>query len=211
MFETERAAAAERSKTWWLMSGLLLDQPSEQSLRVLQAALAAAEGSAAELACLRQATLAALESPEALVDLQVEYTKLLRGIDRSRGPIEPYESLAREGRLFGATTEAVAAAYREAGFDEIDPEAGPPDHAGSELRFLALLCFEEMKAWSAGDEAAAGAWQARQARFIGDHVAQWLPAHCQRLHEAAATGFYGAVATIVAEACTRNGAALAAP
>lgn len=204
-------AAAERSKTWWLLSGLLLEQPSAPSLRALLAALSAATPKTPALVDLQRATQAALAAPQALVDLQVEYTRLLRGIDRSHEVTEPYESLAREGQLCGATTEAVAAAYRAAGFADIAPEAGPPDHAGTELRFLALLGFEEMKAWQAGDTSAAEAWQARQARFIDEHVAQWLPAHCGRLRDAASTAFYRAVATIVADACTAERDALAAP
>lgn len=201
MYDVEQRAAAERSKTYWLLASLLLDQPSAAALKDLRAALDAAADGSPTLQTLRAALDAPLASPQAMTALQVEFTRLLRGVDGRRGPIEPVESLAREGRLFGESTEAALAAYQEAGFADIAPEAGPPDHAATELRFLSLLCFREMQAWQAQDTEAAAAWRARLARFVDAHIAPWLPAHCRSLHDAATTDFYRAVATVVAETC----------
>lgn len=201
MHDVEQTTAAERSKTYWLLAGLLLDQPSAASLGELCTALDATVELSPVLKTLRAALDAPLASSQALTDLQVEFTRLLRGVAGRHGPLEPYESLAREGRLFGETTEAVMAAYQEAGFADISPAAGPPDHAATELRFLSLLCFKEMLAWQGQDTAAAGAWRTHLTRFVDEHIAQWLPAHCGRLHDAATTDFYRAVSTLVAETC----------
>lgn len=198
----EGRIAAQRSQTYWLLSRLMWEQPSQQLLQELAASLSTS--SDATIEPLRAAVSRGLESPADLLDLQVEFTRLLRGVGRHAGACEPYESMAREGKLFGDSTAAVAAAYLEAGYQDIIPDAGPPDHIATELRFMSILCYREMQSWQQGDEQGARAWLGRQRRFVADHLQRWLPSHCQSLVEATTHPFYESMAAIVADACRRD-------
>ena len=98
----------------------------------------------------------------------------------------------------GAATEAVAAAYMEAGYENLVPDAGPPDHIGTELRFMSVLCFREMEAWRDGDESAARNVLERELEFLDEHISQWIPQLCDRLAESTTQAYYLAVATLTA-------------
>lgn len=207
-FEAQHENAARRSQTYWLLSRLFLEQPAQPMLDELAPALRMAssvEGAgAAEVSALRGAVDTARASSHGITDLQVEFTRLLRGVGKSSGAPEPYESMVREGRLFGDATEAVAAAYLEAGYQDLVPDAGPPDHVGTELRFMSVLCFREMEAWAAGDEEGARNWIEREQRFLDEHLLRWVPQHCQRIAELTTHAFYLAVATLAAAACKQD-------
>ena len=101
----------------------------------------------------------------------------------------------------GESTIAVSAAYAEAGVEQPAPEAGPADHLGAELRFLALLCHRESEAWKAADRVAACAWIERERAFLDDHVLQWVPEHCQRLVGLAESAYHRAMFALIARAC----------
>jgi len=113
----------------------------------------------------------------------------------------PIESVAREGRLLGDATAAVSAAYAEAGFPEPLPEAGPPDHLATELRFLALCCHEEAAAWGRTDEREALEWLERERAFLDTHLLAWAPAYCAAAAKRAAESYYAALARLVGQAC----------
>jgi putative dimethyl sulfoxide reductase chaperone len=204
--DAHRDIAAARSRSYWLLSRLFLEQPDMDLLRELAAVLAAAgeqeRGGPAD--ALEASALAALNSQHALTELQVEYTRLLGGASRTSGAPQPYESVAREGRLFGASAEAVAAAYVAAGHQDLVSVTGPPDHVGTELRFLALLCYEEMQAWVAHDQAPAVALLERELSFLEEHVLPWVPALCDAIQTVAAHPFYRAAARLTADACTSD-------
>jgi TorA maturation chaperone TorD len=212
--DTQRATAGRRSQSYWLLSRLFLEQPDKPMLDELALALRAAgredKDRLAELAALKAAVDTALASPQGLTDLQVEFTRLLRGVSKSRGAPEPYESMAREGRLCGETTEAVAAVYIEAGYRDLVPDAGPPDHVGTELRFMSLLCFSEMEAWRDSDASEARDLLERELSFLEQHVLPWVPQLCDRLAELTTHAFYLAVATLTAAACRHDGEEVAA-
>jgi len=72
---------------------------------------------------------------------------------------------------------------------------------GTELRFMALLCYREMEAHGGDDSGLAPAWIKRQQRFMDEHLLAWVPAHCERLATQAATPFYAALATLLGQAC----------
>ncbi len=201
-------AAARRSRTYWLFARLVLERPDAALLAELDSILPAAKESAAndepladEVGRLSAAVRAALGDPKALEALQVDYTRLFGGIAKRHELPAPFESVALESRLMGDSTVAVEAAYRAAGFDAPVPEAGPPDHLGAELRFLALACYQEMEAWQAGDRAAAAGWVEREQRFLDEHLLAWVPRHCERLAQTAGTPFYRAAASLIGRAC----------
>lgn len=198
--------AAARSRSYWFLSRLFLEQPEveliEELVKVLDAAGEDERGGPA--ASLHAAARAALASAQVLTDLQVEYTRLLGGASKMSGAPEPYESVAREGRLFGASAEAVSAEYVDAGHQDLVSVTGPPDHVGTELRFLALLCYQEMQAWAARDEPEAMGLLEREMRFLEQHVLAWVPSLCDALGTVTAHRFYVAVVRLTSDACTSD-------
>ncbi len=206
----EDAALAElaqrRGSTYWLLSRLVLEAPSPEWLAELDGLLRAvtpdlAAPLGAETTALRDAVHEARADTGASINLAIQHTRLLGGLSQSYGPPPPYESVALEGKLPGEATIAVAAAYAEADFDPPAPEAGPPDHAGAELRFLALLCRRESEAWRSNDRNTALDVVERERAFLDDHVLRWLPDHCEKLVAAAEGTYHRAVLTLVARAC----------
>lgn len=83
-------------------------------------------------------------------------------------PLSLYESMHREGKLWGPSTLAVAQIYRIAGLEPDGAEL--PDHASVELSFLGWLAE---KAVASADEAED--WQKLGRKFIEVHAGEWLP------------------------------------
>lgn len=198
--------AQHRSQTYWLLSRLILEAPSLSLFGELGGLLGSVPAESVGL--LAEETRALLQSigdagtdASAIEALAVERTRLFAGLSKGYGAPPPFESVARENKLPGECTIAVAGLYAEAGFDPPAPEAGPPDHLGAELRFMALLCFREAEAWRTDDRAAAGEWVERERAFLDEHLLLWAPQHCQRLLALAQTPYHRALATLVARAC----------
>jgi TorA maturation chaperone TorD len=203
----ERAAiAARRSSAWWLLSRLVTEAPLAPWLDELDSLLASVDPSPStplgpESAALRAALRAARVESEGLTALAVDRTRLLAGVFQSDELPAPYETVALGNAMNTERVLDVIGAYADAGFDNLAPELGPPDYLGTELRFMALLCYREMEAHRGEDGGTAPAWLRRQHRFMDDHLLAWVPAHCERLAARAATPFYGSVATLLARAC----------
>ncbi len=109
--------------------------------------------------------------PEEVDLLGAEFTEAFRGL-RRESPPPPYESVYREGVLFGETTRKVLEAFRS--FD-VEPrttyEGEPPDHIAFELDFMRHLCALE--------EGAAGTDELRplleaERTFLRDHPMAWI-------------------------------------
>lgn len=205
-FASLQGGAARRAQNYFLFSRLIHEPPNAGLLEEI-AALPAIEGEdpalAADFVGLHQVAAASAHDPERVIALAVEFTRLLGGLSERSGE-PPIESVAREGRLLGNAATAVAIAYADAGFPEPLPEAGPPDHLATELRFVALCCYEEAEAWKLGDRAAALAWLERECAFLNDHVGAWAPDYCLKLAKRACDGYYAIVARLIARACTRD-------
>jgi putative dimethyl sulfoxide reductase chaperone len=198
--------AQRRSRTYYLLSRLVLEAPSSAFLAELGGALDSAPPDA-EMPLGHETMALSTAVSEACADscvpeaLDVERTRLLAGLNRTHGAPPPYESVLRENKLPGEATIAVTAAYAEAGFEPPVPEAGPADHLGAELRFLALLCHRELEAWRGGERATAAAWVERERAFLDDHVLQWVPQHCERLLALAEAPYHRAMLALIARAC----------
>lgn len=198
--------AARRSSTWWLLSRLVTEAPELPWLDELEAVLAAVDPDpATPLASESAALLAALRCARAQEDgltvLAVDRTRLLAGILQNEAIPAPYETVALGDVMNTARVLDVIDAYTEAGFEDLSPELGPPDSLGTELRFMALLCYREMESRQGDDPGLAPMWLKRQQRFMDEHLMCWVPAHCDRLAAQAATPFYAAVATLLSHAC----------
>jgi putative dimethyl sulfoxide reductase chaperone len=198
--------AQHRSQTYWLLSRLILEAPSLSLFGELGAVVDGVPADevgllAEETGALLQAIRAVDADPAAIEVLDVERTRLFAGLTKDYGAPPPFESVARENKLPGESTIAVAGLYAEAGFDPPAPEAGPPDHLGAELRFMALLCYREAEMWRTGDRASAGEWVERERVFLDDHLLQWVPQHCEHLLALAQTPYHRALITLIARAC----------
>jgi TorA maturation chaperone TorD len=200
------AIAARRSSTWWLLSRLVTDAPLPPWLDELETVLASVESDAgAPLGSESVALLAALRRARADIDgltaLAVDRTRLLAGVFHDKDLPAPYETVALGDAMNTARVLDVIDAYADAGFDSLAAELGPADYLGTELRFMALLCYREMEAHRGNDTGVAPAWLLRQQRFMDEHLLAWVPVHCERLAARAATPFYAALATLLAQAC----------
>jgi TorA maturation chaperone TorD len=140
--------------------------------------------------------------------LAVEYTRLFRGLRDGYGPPPPYESLYRGSRLMGGVTVAVVGRYAEAGFGVIDEAVGPQDHIAAELKFMSLLCYDEIAAWDRDDRGAAVLGWGLQRRFLDEHLLRWVPGYCRRIKSESVEPFYAGAAMITEKALAADRALL---
>ena len=194
------AIAEDRSRIYWLLSQLFLNPPDEGLLAGLRSVAEArqpapGDGLTATLVQLCEGLHEAAETD----DLRIECLRLFGGVREGYGPPPPFESLYREGRLFGESTESVIDHYRKNGYSLAYEETGPEDHLGIELKFLALLCYRERTAWNSGDTAGGRSCLAAERAFIEEHLQSWVPAYCEGLEKEASAAFYRAVAKLTAE------------
>lgn len=197
--------ARDRSQVYWFLSTFYTTRPDGKFLAGLAGQLAAAAEEGAEDASgdgfelLRNV----LDEPdlEALAErLAVEYTRLFRGLGEGYGPPPPYESIYRGSHLMGEVTLAVMARYNEAGFGVIDETVGPQDHIGAELKFMSLLCYDEIAAWDRGDRGAAVRSWERQREFLDQHLLRWMPSYCRKIQEESNERFYVGAALLTEHA-----------
>lgn len=111
-------------------------------------------------------TLSETDSAE-VKTYRAEFTRLFRGVTNQPSPDPPYESLYREGSIYGSSTTEVRESYLAAGLDLTeDSEGEPPDQLGIELQFIGELRSREKD----GDEESRDQLQA----FLEDHIGQWF-------------------------------------
>jgi TorA maturation chaperone TorD len=120
----------------------------------------------------------ATTDPGAADHLGETYTRLFSGV-LPDSPKPPYESLYRDGALYGPHATSVKRAYRKSGVD-VDRNAGElADHLGIELHFVAELRER-------GDEAALDT-------FVVEHPLAWIDDFIETIEAADPGGFYQGV------------------
>lgn len=186
------AFAQERSHMYWLLSRLFLKVPDAAHLAELQTDLSDALESG-PLDELRSEVEAALRDPEAAA---VEFTRRLVIVSKASGEDLPFESFVREGTVPGKATEDVMACIEDAGFSDISRDAPSPDHIGAEMKFMALLCYEESQAWADSTPGEAKKWLAMQRYFLSRHLGEWGAGYCDGLEERAQHPYMKAVARL---------------
>lgn len=170
------ALAEDRSHFFWWLAEWFLSPPNQNALEGLSTTAEVEPPTVAmDHAWLALANAAPDLEHISLDEIGSEFTRLISGIQEGMGPPPPFESVWREDRLIGESTVAVIESYAQAGFADIDPEAGPQDHLAVELKFISLLALREAEARQAGDEAAAHKRLAQQRDFIHRHLAAWAP------------------------------------
>jgi TorA maturation chaperone TorD len=154
------------------------------------------------LQTMRAAVASRGDADEALLDLEVEFTRL------TIGPLEipamPYASFCLSpGRtLMTADTLDVRRRYLEAGVAVRDLGRTPDDHLGIELEFLHFLTLQAALAEARGDEAARHLALAQRKSFIEEHAARWMPAFADAFAAATEEPALGAAALLLQAAVT---------
>lgn len=207
-----QSVAARRSALYWLLAEFFLTCPSQALVERLRKDLAGLAGNAAvdPLAAGLAAVRDALPEPTgaAAIDrLAVEHTRLFGAISPSYGLPPPYESVQRETADAAELAAAVSACYLDAGFAAIDPSV-PPDHLGVELRFVALLCHDEMQQWQCNDAEKAVQSLIRQRDFLDEHLLQWVAGYLRLVQSQAQHAFFRNVAALVLDAVPADRALL---
>lgn len=121
-------------------------------------------------------------------DFRAEHSRLF--VVPGRWYIPPYESVYTgdtPGQLWGEPTLSVLKEYMREGLKPVHTDE-PPDHIVCEMDFMCYLCEKEARAWDMGDREKAMAVLGAQARFLKEHLVQWIPAFAARVR-ASGTGY----------------------
>ncbi len=168
-----------RSSIYWFLSEFYNKKPTQEFIVKIKKSLdklADVEDEIEELKELRIIKdYVDKINDDSLLDLQVAFTRLFRGIKKGYGPPPPYESVYRgENQVYGIFTEKVMKFYGSCGFGVIDNEVGPQDHITAELKFLSMLCFKEKEAWEESKYDLLKFWLKKEKDFIDQHLGRWL-------------------------------------
>jgi TorA maturation chaperone TorD len=190
------ASAARRSALYWMLSEILLTCPDERFIarlrQLIGAGAAPSSADAGEQAFAKMA--AALPDASQAEDLAVEYTRLFGAVSPSYGPPPPYESAHLRSSGPGDIAGTIDGVYAGAGLAP-QSEGVPPDHLGTQLKFLALLCHAEREAWTGG--ANARALQRQEYDFLSQHVMAWVPGYLEALRASTPHRFYEHLAALI--------------
>lgn len=201
------APAEERSRFFWWLSEWFISPPDQEKLASLPQAGTASRSEVADaLDAAWQALGVATQGTDttAREGLGTEFTRLMSGVQEGMGPPPPFESVWREDRLIGESTLAVIDAYNQAGFADIAPEAGPQDHIGVELKFMAILALREAEAWGSGNGETAQIRVVQQAAFLQQHLGAWAPRWADAIIQQAREPLYTALAGLLKASLTET-------
>ena len=198
--------AKQRSSTWWLLSRLVIEQPTKTWLDELESVLQTVDADAGkplgpESAALLAALQSARQKSNGLTALAVDRTSLLAGVLHKGRLAGPYESASLGLDMNGDKVTDAAQFYLEAGLIDFCAELGPPDYLGTQLRFMSVLAYREMLAHQAADDVLAARWLDMQQRFLETHLLDWVPSHCEKMARLAKTDYYRATSNLLKAAC----------
>jgi TorA maturation chaperone TorD len=145
---------------------------------------------------------AACSADVMLEELRAEYARLFTGPGTPAVACYESEYLERpradgRGRLGGAVTASVEAAYLRDGVATTAGRCAPPDFVAVELEFLYILTIRESEAWAAGDAAEARRLHSSSERFLSEHAQRWLPAFAGAARAESRHPFYGALSGLL--------------
>lgn len=146
---------------------------------------------------MRSAVAARGDADGALLDLEVEFTRL------TIGPLEipavPYASyyLSTTRTLMTDETVDVRRRYLEAGLAVRELDRTPDDHLGVELEFLHFLTLLAAQARARGDEAECRQALTRRATFLREHASRWIPAFADAFAGATEEPAFSAAAALL--------------
>jgi TorA maturation chaperone TorD len=185
-----------------LLRRLFLQGPNRGMVDALAATAALGEGEwtpvvADALQRMREAIALRGDAPDALLDLEVEFTRLTIGPFEI--PAMPYASfyLSPSRALMTEDTLDVRRRYLQAGVAVRELDHTPDDHLGVELEFLHFLTLQAAQAAERGDAAAHDRALARRAEFVREHAARWMPQFAEALSHATQDEVFRAAALLL--------------
>jgi TorA maturation chaperone TorD len=130
--------------------------------------------------------------------MALEFTRLFIGPGKY---IPPYESVHREGVLFGKVSSEVKRIIETSGLKYRSEFTGLPDHIGVEFEFMARLL--QAKGNASGDERKR--IEKLEKKFIQEHLTTWVPLFCDKVIEDAKLDFFKEVANRTKEFILKEG------
>jgi len=201
--------AEARRQVYDLLGGLYLELPNSemiqsmfgaQFVRRLSSVVSHFEGDEINKGLTLIASFIATfeEQPaeEVLKRISIDRARLLRGVSEQHSPPPPYESMYRNGRLYGESSIEVSQTYSRLGVSLPKIWTEPPDYIGIELDFMRLMCQGEMEAWQADRLDKALEWLHEGENLLKQHISQWIPNFCEEMYKKAELDFYRGVALL---------------
>jgi len=163
------------------------------------------EGEAGSLLAELEATLSVIglytrerTEEELLLELQKEYTYLFFASRPRR--VHLFESVYREGRLYGESTVDVMRFYRIAGLEVHPPFNLPPDSISLELEFMAYLFAEALENLCSGNRDAYSKVKELLVSFFNNHFHSFALQFADKLEKESRIEFYKRIARLLREA-----------
>lgn len=147
------------------------------------------------------------------IELGIQRTRLLRGIDPGYGPPPPYEAVYRcpgdcqESELMLRIT----AFYQEAGAQLPYGQRERLDYLGCELDLMRFMCAEEVERREDGDIDAAEKMRQLQYSFLKEHLLVWVPTFCSVAQQDPRVEFYHGVVTMMGAYLQEDASAFLSP
>ncbi len=126
---------------------------------------------------------------EQLHHLIKDWTRLFRGVD-IRGPLPPYESLYRTGKLQDRPAQEINRLFSSMGIRVPEEWHQPSDYIGVELDFMRLLCLKEQGAWEKNQLHLIHEISKIEKSFLEDHLILWIPYFCEEMIKKAQEDFF---------------------
>ncbi|MBM6998550.1 molecular chaperone TorD family protein [bacterium] len=149
-----------------------------------------------------------LAGPDAsTLDLARDYAKAFCGAGSTkRSAAYPFESVytSEEGMLMQDARDGALAWYRRFGLTKAQDWHDCEDHLALELEFVAVLANDCLASLERHDGAAAREYAAAQRDFVGEHLADWLPAFDRDVDRKARTSFYRGLARFTSHYVRRD-------
>ncbi len=128
--------------------------------------------------------------------ISIDRTRLLRGVSQQYSPPPPYESVYRDDRLWGKSTEEVSQICGRLGVKLSEELSEPPDYIGIELDLMRLICWGEKEAWQTSGIDKAREYLEVGNEFLRQHVLQWVPEFCEQMYRRADLDFYRGISRL---------------
>jgi TorA maturation chaperone TorD len=134
-------------------------------------------------------------SEEHLSNLSRDWTRLFRGVN-IRGPLPPYESLYRTGKLQDKPAQEICRLFSKMGIRVPEEWHQPLDYIGVEFDFMHLLCTQERGNWEKNQLGLVLEVVEIEKSFLDDHLSLWIPIFCEKMIEQAQEIFFKGIARL---------------
>ena len=208
MVEIYRDLAGHRSNLYGLLSSVYIQIPDgktltmdwEPAFKLLEFPIEGAKGAQKEikkgLRLIRDyVSKKDLHLEKSLINLSKDWTRLFRGVD-IKGPLPPYESVYRIGRLQEKPSQEIHRLFAKRGIRIPEQWHQPPDYIGVELDFMRLLCIKEQEAWERKRLDSVYEVLEEEKSFLENHLGLWISIFCKKMAREAHEDFFKGIARL---------------